>query len=158
MANGAAARRRALRSRPATSANRFSAAASASAAARSGSAPASSGCQLGAGLLRPGQQLLERRAAEPALGLRDPVEARLDLFQPVRLGLERLEERAQLQRRLAEPDLDVTQLAACTRQLGSDLLDRTERALGQRRKAGGPLAFVGRQRRGRRPALLPQAR
>src|SRR5205807_7634741 len=72
----------------------------------------------------PLEQLLVARGAEAPLRLRDPVEARLELLQTSRLGLERREARAEVGRGLAQAQLDVAQLVAGALELGSEPLAR----------------------------------
>ena len=92
------------------------------------------------------EQLLVAIAAETPPCLDDAVELRLDLLEPVGLGLERRQEGAQLGSGLAQSQLDVTQLVAGPLELRGEALQRRERALGQRDQAGGALAVVRRQR------------
>ena len=84
--------------------------------------------QLGSSIRRSGKQLLVGLGPEPALRVRDPLELGLDLLQPVRLRLERIEEAAKLERRLPESNLDVAQLAGRGGELRRDLPGRGQRA------------------------------
>src|SRR5205823_14660789 len=56
------------------------------------------------------QELLVGAGPEAALGVGDPVELRLDLLEPPRLGLERRGEGGEVARALAQADLDVAEL------------------------------------------------
>src|SRR5581483_9664215 len=88
--------------------------------------------QLLACLGGPGEQLLVGRAPEAALRFCDAVELALDVLEPVRLGLERREEGAQLRRGLAKPKLDVSQLVAGSLELAGEMLQRSDGAFGDR--------------------------
>ena len=80
------------------------------------------------------------------------------MLEPVRLGLQRGEERAQVGADLAQPQLDVAQLLTRTGELGREPLERGERALGGGREPGRALALVRRDRLGGSAALLRRAR
>ena len=95
------------------------------------------------------EQLLVRLAAEAALRLGDPVELGLELLEAARLGFEGRKERAKVGRRLAQAKLDVPQLVAGRLQLGGDVLERRDCALGETDEAARAFAVVGRER-GRR--------
>ena len=82
--------------------------------------------ELGARLCRAREQLLERRAAEPALRLGDPVEVGLDLLDAVRLGLERGEKRPELARGFAQPMLGVAQIGRRIAKLRRKVLERRQ--------------------------------
>ena len=99
---------------------------------------------------RPLEQLLVARGAEAPLRLRDPVEARLELLEPSRLGLQRREKRAEVGRGLAQAQLDVAQLVAGALELGSEPLEGRHRPLCERDEAGGAVAVLGRERVRRR--------
>ena len=154
-ANGAAASRRACESSATRSRTFASAAASASDAAADGVDAVGERVELGARLGRTREQLLERRAAEAALGVGDPLELGLDLLEPAGLGLERRQERAQLERRLAQAQLDVAQLVAAPRASSgaSDSSGATARSARADEPAGA-VALVGRERVDRRADAL----
>ena len=114
--------------------------------------------QLGARRLRALEQLVVGVAAEAAPQVGEPLELALDLLEPVGLGLEREQERPQLARRLAQPQLDIAQLASRARELGREVLERRDRALRSGRQAGGALALLGSERLGRRCRALRRAR
>ena len=90
--------------------------------------------ELGARLGRAREQLLERRAAEAPLRLGDPVELRLDLLEPVRLGLERGEERAQLRRVSRSRTSTSRSSPAAVCSSGASCSSGCERTLGARRR------------------------
>ena len=78
------------------------------------------GCQLGARFRGARQELCVGLATIAPFRVCNPVELRLHLLQPVGLSFERLEEPSKLERCLAQANLDVTQLAGGTCQLGCD--------------------------------------
>src|ERR687888_85682 len=86
---------------------------------------------------------LVRGGSARVVKLRDePLELGLDLLEPAGVGLERREERAQLGRRLAQPQLGVAQLGARSLELRRELLERRDRALGKRDEARSSLPVV----------------
>src|SRR5437764_7423176 len=91
------------------------------------------------------EELLVRRAAEAALEVGDPVELGLDVLEAPRLGVERREERREVARGLAEPELDVAELVRGALQLGREALERGERALGVSGERRRSLAVLGRE-------------
>ena len=95
---------------------------------------------------RTSEQLVVGLSTEASPRVGDALKPALDLLQPARLRAERGEERAQLRRRLAEPELDVTQLVAGARELGRERLERRDRALGARREGRGAVAVLGCER------------
>ena len=141
---------RSARSSRTRSWTRSSAAASSRRAASAGIDAVLERGELGARLGRAREELLVRLAAEAALRLGDPVELGLELLEPARLGLEGGEEAAEVGRRLAQAKLDVPQLVAGGLQLGSDVLERRDRSLGEADEAARAVAVVRRQRRRRR--------
>ena len=104
--------------------------------------------QLVAGGRRPRQQVVVVGGAEAPPRVRDPLQLPLDVLEPVGLGLQRGEERAQVGADLAQAQLDVAQLLTGTRELGREPLERGERALGGGREPGRALALVRRDRLG----------
>jgi hypothetical protein len=109
--------------------------------------------QLAAGLVRPGEQLVVAPTAEAALRVGDPLELGLDLLETAGLGLERGQERAQVEGRLPQPQPAVAELLAGAGELGRQALERPDRALRLRDQPGRAVAVVGGERlgRGRRP-------
>ena len=106
--------------------------------------------ELGACLGRAREQLLERRAAEPALRLGDPVEVGLDLLDAVGLRFERGQKRPELARCFAQPVLGVAQVGRRVPKLRRELLERRQRVRGGPDERAGSLALVGRERLDRR--------
>ena len=102
--------------------------------------------ELGARLGGTREQLFVGLRAEASLRVGDALEAGLDLLEPARLGAERGEKRAKLRSRLAQAELDVTQLVAGARELGRERLERRHRSLGACRQRRGAVAFLGRER------------
>ena len=101
--------------------------------------------ELGAGVGGAGEQLVVRRAVEPPLRVRDPVEPGLELLEPSRLRLERGEKRVQVGGRLAQPQLDVAQLVADALELRREPLERRHGPLGESDETGRAVAVVGRE-------------
>ena len=95
-----------------------------------------------------GQQLFVGLRAEASLGLSNPVQSGLDLFEPSRLGLERRQKATQLARGLAQAQLDVAQLVTGSRKLRRELFERRECPLGASDEPGGALALVRSERLG----------
>ena len=85
--------------------------------------------ELAAGLPRALEQLDVRLGAVAALRIRDPVELRLDLLEPPRLGLERGEEGGEVARRLAEAEGDVAELLGGALELRRERRGRSQRPL-----------------------------
>ena len=92
------------------------------------------------------EQLLVVGAAEATLRVGDAFELGLDLLETPGLGAERVQERAQLGRGLAQAKLDIAQLVAGARELGSERLERRDGALGEPGQARGSLAVLRRER------------
>src|SRR5262249_18446104 len=97
-------------------------------------------------LLGPREELVVALAAEPPLGIGDPLELRLDLLEPAGLGAKRRQERPQLRRGLAQAQLDVAQLVAGPRELGREALEWSNLPFGMGCETGGALALLRRQR------------
>ncbi len=105
--------------------------------------------QLGACRLCAFEQFAVGVAAEAPSEIGQPLELALHLLEPVGLGLEREQERPQLARRLAQAQLDVSQLASCARELGRQVLERRDRAFRGGGQAGGTASLLGGKRLGR---------
>ena len=133
---------------------RACASASACAAASAGSTPASSAASSAFASSRAREQLFVGLARGSGASVGDALEPGLDLLEPARLGAERGEERAQLGRGLAQPQLDVAQLVAGARELGRERLERRDRPLGRAR----PAPRRRRRPRARAPRRPPPCR
>ena len=92
--------------------------------------------------------------AVPAAKGRDPVEPGLDLLEPARIGLERIQEAAECRGDLTERVLRRTKRLTGSGQLGGEMLDRGDRPLGRRDEVGpGLLLLRGERRQSSRCAL-----
>ena len=102
--------------------------------------------QLLAGGRRTGEKVVVVRSAEPAAGVGDPLELSLHVLEPVRLGLERGEEAAEVGAHLAQAQPELPQLLAGGPELRRQALERCECALRAGGEAGRSLAVVRRDR------------
>ena len=98
----------------------------ASAAARAGSWPSASASSSRSGGCRPFDQLGERVGAVATAKVGDLFEPALDLFEPARLGLERVEEAAKLDSDLAERKLGAAESLPGRGELRRDRLERRD--------------------------------
>ena len=89
------------------------------------------------------------RTAAPLRG-GDPVELRLDLLEPPRLGLERGGEGREVACALTQAELDVAELLRGARELRSEPLHLGEGALRVRDERRGAVAVLGGERGARR--------
>ena len=103
--------------------------------------------QLGSRFGRPREQLRVGLAAEPPLGVGDPLQLRLHLLQPIGLGLQRVEKPPQLERRLVQPELGVAKLTRGHLELWSDPRDLGQGPLRSSDERGRALTLVRRERR-----------
>ena len=129
-------------------------------AAAAGSWPSSSASS-SARASPPRVEQLARRSAPRWRRRRSAIRSssRLDLLEPARLGLERVEERAQVGRRLAQRELrrrGASSPARC--ELGREALERRDGPLGGRDEVGRALSVVGRERAPRPRRRLARAR
>ena len=102
--------------------------------------------QLGARVVGSGQELGVRLAPKAPLRLGDPIELGLDLLEPVGLGLERVQESPQLESRLAQAQLGVTELAGRLSELGCDRPHGGQGSLRPSCKPRGTFALLGGKR------------
>ncbi len=114
--------------------------------------------ELGAGGGGAREELVVGLAPEPALGVRDPLELRLDVLQAVGLRLERVEEPAEVGADVGESQLQVAQLGRRCRELWREPLERRDRALRPRREQRGSVSVLRRQRLGGRCRALGKLR
>jgi hypothetical protein len=108
--------------------------------------PALASRKLVASLDRASQELGVGLAPKTALRIGDPLEPGLDLFEPVRLCVERVQEASKLERRFPQAQLGVAQVARGAAELGRDLADTRQGTLRPAHERRGALAVLGCQR------------
>ncbi len=93
------------------------------------------------------EQLAVRLGVKAATKIGEPFELGLDLLDPARLRLEGVQEPAQLGAYLPDCQLGPPESLSGGSELGGEMLERRDPALGRRDQVGAAFVLVGRDRR-----------